>query len=145
MNQHEAIVLEIHAAVDALGGADSITTQSVAEAVQAKYGTEGVSPYIAYASLEHFKQMARQVLALKFDVAAKELGEATGELFDDRLQERYPVPAPRGEERVYKRLEALTDIEVAWNVQRLERAGRSLIAHARTLRAWHQSRKPAAA
>lgn len=143
MNQHETIVTDIHLAIEGLDGADTITAQSVADALLAKYADDELNPYIAFASLEHFKQMARQVLGAKFDVKSQALGDTTGELFSEQLQERYPVPAAKGDEHAYKRLDALTEYEVAWNVQRLERAGRSLLAHARTLRAWQQNRTAA--
>lgn len=136
MNQHETITSDIHRTVDDLGDIEIITPSAIADALIERYAGKDANLYLVWAGREHFKQMARQVLASKFDITAADLSDTTGELFSDKLQKRYPVPAGADGEKSYKSLEALTEYEVAWNVQRMERASRTLQAHARTLKAW---------
>src|SRR5260363_121265 len=81
---------------------------------------------------EHLKQMARKLLASKFHPDRDEI--AQGELFPETLQTRYPIKRKRGEEPVYKLLDALSEIEGYWNVEQLEKAGGARFKHTDTLR-----------
>lgn len=136
MNQHETITSDIHRAIDGCGDVETITPETIADALIARYGGTKNDPYVAWGGREHFKHMARQALASKFDITKPADDDETGELFADKLQGRYPVPTAGGGERGYKRLDSLSETELAWNVRRLRRAGRSLLAHANALEAY---------
>lgn len=142
MTIHENIAHELQRLIDA-ADADIITPASLAIAIQANYGT-GLEPHIAYTSLEHLKHMARRALAGRYDAESDEAESLQGELFAG-LQDRYPTPRVTGQEPVYKRREALTEDEVAWNVQALRKAANSRLLHADKIEAWQQNRTQAAA
>lgn len=144
MSLHETIVADLHGLIDDHAGADIISPASVALALQQRYGLVGVHAAINYGSLQHFKQMARQALRGRFD-SEGDLSEAyQGELFSGHLQVRYPVPHKQGDDPTYKLRESLTDAEVRWNVQALQRSADARMKHARALEAWRQSRVVAA-
>lgn len=144
MSLHETISADIHAIIEDQGGVASISPTTVALALTAKYATQRLDPPIHYASLEHFKQMARKALSGRFGTESDDAQAYQAELFSGHLQVRYPTPHKRGEDPVYKLLEALTDDDVAWNLQALQRSAKARLLHADALRAWHQSRKQAA-
>ncbi|HTB46649.1 MAG TPA: hypothetical protein VK741_23730 [Acetobacteraceae bacterium] len=62
------------------------------------------------------------------------------DLFPETLQERYPLRAKKGEERVYVLLEHLPDADLAYNVERLRRTGRAYLKHSDALEAWGKQR-----
>lgn len=138
MSIYETITTDIHAVVDQYDGSD-ISPTSVALALQQQYAAGRLEPTIAYTSLEHLKQMARAVLRRRFD-KAESPDVAQAELFSGQLQERYPVPTAPGADHVYKRLEDLTEIELAWNEARLGKTADALMEHRRTLAAYRQDR-----
>lgn len=136
MNQHERIVSEIHRILDHLGEAVSISPASVALSLQSTFGGDvAIEPGIAYASLEHFKQMARGVLSGRFDPVRQAEEAAEQELFSTHLQPRYPLPRKAGDEPLYKLRSELTGPERAWNVQRMRRTSTALQMHADALEA----------
>jgi hypothetical protein len=139
MNLHEHIVAELQRALDGLGGVEIVSPTTLAETVQALFSTAALEPHIQYASLEHLKQMARSVLAGRFGPKGEQSEAMTGELFSGHLQERYPLPHKLGEPPVYKLRSALTAEERRWNVQKLRRTGRELLAHADALEAEGES------
>src|SRR5260363_188900 len=104
----------------------------IANQVYDAYGNTSVDAHVQYACMEHLKQMARKLLASKFHPDRDEI--AQGELFPETLQTRYPIKRKRGEEPVYKLLDALSEIEGYWNVEQLEKAGGARFKHADTLR-----------
>lgn len=135
MNQHEAIVSAIHEIVDAFGGVATILPSTIAQRLSDKYQATAADPHVQYASREHFKQMARQVLAGRYGHESDETEAHQGELFSGRLQSRYPTPRTKGSEPAYKLREALTPDERAWNVATLRRSANTRLAHADALEA----------
>lgn len=146
MTLHEGIRDAIQRFVNDRHDCAIISPTAVAAAIFAEFAERAVEPHIAYASIEHFKQMARQVLAARFEDDGEDNPAYAdqGELFAGHLQERYPVPRKRGDEPQYKLREALTDEEVAWNVRVLRRSADARLAHADALRAWALTRTVAA-
>lgn len=143
MSLHEAISTAMVRFIEDRRDCAIISPAAVAAATLQAFNAERLEPHIEYASLEHFKNMARKVLAHRFD----DEGEtnpayaAQGEMFSGHLQDRYPVPRKKGEDAVYKLREALTDDEVRWNLRSLRRAADARLLHADALEAWHQSRE----
>src|SRR5260364_123498 len=80
------------------------------------YSGELEEPHISYACYEHYKQMARQLLAEKTTHC---------------LQDRYPVKI-QGISN-YKPLAELTEQELLWNYERLRKAADAMTQHATTL------------
>jgi len=141
MSLHESIMTDLHDLIEDQGGVDIISPTSLALAAQARYAETGQLPaQIAYTSLEHFKQLARKVLAGRYSAESDEAEVYVAELFSGHLQARYPVPRKKGDEPTYKRLEALTDEEIRWNEQALERSADARMDHARALKAYRMSR-----
>lgn len=145
MSLHEAIASEMTRFIDARAECAIISPAAVAAATLRAFCPDALEPHVEYASLEHFKNMARKVLAHRFDDdgAENEAYAAQGEMFSGHLQDRYPLPRKRGEDPVYKLREHLTADEVRWNLQSLRRSANARLAHADALEAWAQSRAAA--
>lgn len=144
MSLHETITADIQSLIEGCAGADIISPTTIALALQTQYGVEAVHLAVAYASLEHFKHMARRALARRYDHESDEAEAYQGELFSGSLQRRYPTPRASGEEPAYKLLESLTDEEVRWNIKSLEHSADARSRHARALAAWFASKRDAA-
>ena len=140
MSLHEQIATDINDVIEGHDSIDAISAASVALILHDRYGGADAEPHLAYASLEHLKQMARARLGKRYGAATSSPNEAQGELFANALQERYPVPTPKGEDPVYKLTSALTHDELLWNAARLEKAGKTLLEHSRALKAKAQER-----
>lgn len=140
MSLHEQIAADITHVIEQHDGVDAISASSVALILHDRYGGSEAEPHLGYASLEHLKQMARSRLGKRYGAATSAPNEAQGELFANALQERYPVPTPKGEDPVYKLTSALTHDEILWNASRLEKAGKTLLAHSRALKSLAQER-----
>ena len=94
------------------------------------------------------RQIAREKLRRQFDPTsvideALKHGE-DDDLFPETLQDRYPRRKRRGEERVYILRALMDDDDVAYNVQRMRKAGRALLKHADALEEWSSRRGRAA-
>jgi|SRR5215471_3752044 len=90
------------------------------------------------------RQIARGKLRRRFDPEAIADDDADPDLFPETLQERYPLPRKPGEEPRYRLLDNLTDADVRFNVNRMEKAGAALLRHARRLATWHANRRSSA-
>ena len=114
-----------------------LSPAAIAAAAYGMFSLGSVEPHVEYGCLEHFKGMARKVLAGRFTDEGDENAayEGQGELFSGHLQDRYPLPRKAGEEPCYKRRELLTPIERAWNVSLLRKSGKARLAHADALEA----------
>lgn len=120
-----------------------LTPHALAVAVFDKFGGGETSPHIQYASLEHFKAMARRFLARQHDPESIESSARAGEhgeLFSGALQVRYPLPRQRDEEPQYKLLEHLTAEEWRWNLSMLRKTSDGFAQHADAFEAWGQNR-----
>lgn len=146
MSLHDEIMATIDqlvAATDA-HGAVYISPTAIAMDVHAQYGGDDEDEHIQYASIEHFKQMARKRLSKRFDPVSQEAMEAQADMFSGELQKRYPIPRQKGEEPQYKLRQLLTDSERSFNLDRMRKAANSLLAHADAFEAEWRSQKFAA-
>lgn len=137
MSLHETIVTSITRFIEARNDCAIISPVAVAVALLDEYGSGALEPHIEYASLEHFKQMARRSLAHRFTDEGEEnpAYSSQGELFSGHLQDRYPLPRRKGEDTQYKLRSLLTAEERAWNVATLRKSANARLAHADALEA----------
>ncbi|MQV80727.1 hypothetical protein [Sinorhizobium meliloti] len=114
-----------------------ISPTALAIAVLQRFEPGRLEPHIEYTSLEHFKQMARRVLAHRFGEEGDDnpAYEDQGQLFSGHLQDRYPIPRKRNAEPQYKLRFLLTERERAWNVEQLRKSASARLAHADALEA----------
>jgi len=102
----------------------------------AEFGSADMERHVRYAAIEHYKQMARRILAAKYQAEGDENPAHQGDLFSGALQQRYPRPHKRGVEPVYVPLEALTKEEAYWNAALLRRSADARTKHADALEAY---------
>lgn len=140
MSMHEELITALHHELDLLGSAIALSPSSLALAVQQRFAARPIEPHLQYASLEHIKQLARTVLARRFDPDGDESQAHQGELFSGILQDHYPVPRANGQEPVYKKRDALSHEEVLWNASLLRKSANARLAHADALLAWDEGR-----
>src|SRR3954471_13490769 len=108
MTIHEEILTFMHRWMDRRSAAVSISPTALAMASLRYFETGELEQHIEYTSLEHLKQMARRLLANRFDDEGEDNpAYDQGELFSGALQERYPLPRKRGAEPQYKLRSAL--------------------------------------
>jgi hypothetical protein len=124
-------------------GIDIISTDMVANCVLDLIDPRSVSPeLIKFSSVMHLKQCVRNRLAKRHDPveAAQESIESDElDLFGDQLQPYYPIK--REGERAYARREVLSEIDIESNARRMEKAAKSLLQHAKALRAWFYTKE----
>ena len=122
-----------------------ISPAALASATLQSFAPDGLEAHIEYASLEHFKAMARKALARRFDDEGEDNSAyaAQGEMFSGHLQERYPVPRTKGTEPQYKLRSMLSADERRWNVNSLRKSVDARLAHADALEAEGMSKAAA--
>lgn len=137
MSLHESITTEMHRFINDHAECAILSPAALAAAAYEKFADDEVEPHIAYGCLEHFKGMARKVLAGNFSDEGERNQSYTeqGELFSGHLQDRYPLPRAKGADAVYKLRHLLTPEERAWNVKTLRKSGEARLAHADALEA----------
>ena len=142
MSFHDQIQQVIHTVINGLDGEGiiSISPTTIALRVHDQFGSEEEDPHIRYASVEHFKQMARKALAGKFSTEAHESDAYMDDMFSGHLQTRYPIPLEKGREPVYKSRDALTQDELDWNIEQLRKSAMSRLEHADALQAYRDRR-----
>lgn len=144
MTMHEDLHTALQQKIESLEGVTLLSPTSVALAVQRHFaGDQLLEPHVQYASLEHLKLMARQVLAKRFGSfgAPPEDDQPYLDETFSNLQKWYPTPRKGGQERGYKKLEDLSDDEVLWNINMLKRSAGARIDHAEALKNWMESRR----
>ncbi len=123
-----------------------ISPEAIADQVDQRIDPEQVSPQEkTYASTLHLWAEVRKYLARNYDPVEKAknaLEAGQSDLFSDVLQDYYPVQRLiDGEQTLaYTPRHCLCASDVGRLVQRMERAGRSLIKHANALEAYVQER-----
>ena len=131
MSQHEQVVAEMRRFIDDRADCTILSPTVLAVAAYDRFATTAIEPHLHWASIEHFKTIARSVLRSTFKDNVDEhpsLGEQE-EMFSD-LQYRYALPVKSGEEPQYKRRSDLTLSERRKIADRFRRCGRSWIIHA---------------
>lgn len=144
MSTHEIISTAMAEFIESVDGADVISSAAVARAAFTQFGGELIDgDPLQYAAFEHFKVMARKVVAGRFDpISGNDVdGPEQAEMFNGVLQKRYPVPASKvqsdsGSGTVYKRLDLMSAEEGAWISRRMRRASESWGRHADALDAY---------
>lgn len=116
---------------------------TLAQRAYCAYSQPSDDPHVAYGCREHFKQMARAILAGRFDADTdrSESEAYQGDMFSGHLQSRYPLPHARGEEPSYRRRELLTEAELDWNIASLRKSADARLRHADALESYRDSRR----
>lgn len=123
-----------------------LSPEVIADLVDQRLDPEQVAPQAkTYASVMHLRAEVRKYLARHFDPVEKAKRSAAGEqsdLFAGVLQDYYPViRLVDGEQTLaYTPRDCLSRADTVRLVQRMEKAGRSLIKHAKALQAYVQER-----
>lgn len=146
MSLHESIHTAMMRYIEDRRDCAIISPAAIAAATLSQFADAQIEPHIEYASLEHFKNMARKVLARRFDDEGEDNSAyaGQGELFSGHLQDRYPIRRVAGEEPSYKLRALLTAEERAWNVKTLRKSADARLAHADALEAEGMVALPAA-
>lgn len=87
------------------------------------------------------RQIARQYCRKKFDPTTRDDDD---DLFPETLQERYPTRPESGEDSEYVLLNVLSDDDVDYNIDRMEKSIAGQQKHLDALRAWKAARRRAA-
>lgn len=140
MSIHEEVTQAIHRQIELLAEAVTLSPRQLAIAVQDSWNLTGVQPQVQYCTLEHLTQMARRVLASRYEPESADSSAYQGELFSGTLQSHYPIPTQSGD-AVYKRTEFLTQDEISWNVEKLRKSAAARVRHADALLAWAEQRR----
>lgn len=137
MSLHESITVEMQRYIEDRADCAILSPAAIAAHAYDLFAPEKVEPHIEYGCLEHYKSMARKVLAGRFadDGEQNKSYDGQGELFSGHLQERYPLPRKAGADPTYKLRSLLTAEERAWNVKSLRKSGEARLAHADALEA----------
>ena len=146
MSLHESISTAMMRFIESRADCAIISPAAVASATLQEFSSGNLEPHIEYATLEHFKNMARKALARRFDDEGEENSAyaGQGEMFSGHLQERYPVPRQKGADAQYKLRSLLTPDERRWNVKLLRKSADARLAHADALEAEGMSQDCAA-
>lgn len=147
MSLHEQIQQSVLSVIHDLdvSGVIAISPTTIAERVYTLYAKDNESPFIRYASLEHFKQITRKTLAGKYQPDSIGSDAYQGDMFSGHLQDRYPVQVPKGADPIYKTRETLTREELDWNINQLRKSAESRLRHAEALQAYRDDRFASAA
>jgi hypothetical protein len=137
LSLHESIATAMQRYIEDRADCAVISPAAMAVAAYDAFADASVEAHIQYGALEHFKGMARKVLAGRFSDDGEENAAyaGQGELFSGHLQERYPLPRKAGTEPTYKLRHLLTAEERAWNVKLLRKSADARLAHADALEA----------
>ncbi len=104
------------------------------------FTNEHTDIHVEWASIEHFKALARRMLARQYEHESDENESYQGDMFSGELQDRYPVPRAAGEDPIYKPRAMLTPAELAWNIEQLRKSADARLRHADALQAYHDDR-----
>ena len=121
-------------------GAD-IDPDYVANVVESRIDVHSIAPHLTrHLAILELKQQIRGYLRKKHDpieVAAEAVASGQDDMFDDLLQDHYPVKRNiMGEVKsVYARRDTLTEDEMEFNASRMEKVSDRLARHAEALRA----------
>ena len=139
----EQAIREIIGELDT-SGVESLGPTAIALRTYEQYGREGDDLHVRYASTEHFKQMARALLARQYEPDADESQSYQGDMFSGHLQDRYPIPRKGDEDPIYKRRDLLTVEELRWNSRNLRKSANARVRHADAIDLYIEQRSAAA-
>jgi len=137
LSLHEHVVAEMQRFITDHSDCSVISPGALAVVAYDKFNAGVVDPHIQWGCIEGYKGIARKLLVRRFDDGGEENAAyaGQGELFSGHLQERYPIPRPKGEEPQYKLRALLTAEERAWNVRQLRKSADARLLHADALEA----------
>ena len=98
--------------------------------------SEHVDIHIEWGAVEHYKAIARRMLARQYEHDSDENEVYQGDMFSGQLQDRYPVQRKKGEEPLYKPRNMLSLEEITWNVEQLRKSATARLRHADALLAF---------
>lgn len=117
----------------------SVSTGELAETVLARIDPSRRSPkLVGLAAFLELKQLARAICRRRQE--ENEQVAESGNLFDFKLQTRYPQAHSSEESDVYLPLDLMTEADFNFNIQRLEREADAKNLHAKALRAERDAR-----
>jgi len=125
--------------------AGPVTAQSLAVIALQVWLQADTERHIEHGAREHFKQIARGVLAGRYGKGRKaahreEQLPLNDELFGDSLQERYPRKHQRDEEPAYVPIGMASDADLWWNVEQMRSASGGLLRHVDALVVYIETR-----
>ena len=140
---HDRVMQRLRVAVDEVREVGEVSPTTIATRA-ARFFADGndVEVHLLYASVEHFKQLARELLRERFSPhsVAAIAAAGQGDMFSTELQDRYPIQVPKGADPIYKRRELMSVAELDWVIERMQRAARSLLHHVDMLRVYREQR-----
>lgn len=104
------------------------------------FSEESTEVHIQWASVEHFKALARRMLARQYDHESDDNEAYQGDMFAGELQDRYPIPRAAGDDPVYKPRALLSVDELDWNIAQLRKSADARLRHADALQAFRDDR-----
>lgn len=142
MSTHEEIAQSIRQlvlAADAEGVID-LSPTFLANRCFSAFSSGDEDIHVEYAAVEHYKQMARRILAGRYGHEADESEAMQSDMFSGHLQTRYPVPVEPGEQPIYRPREALNVADLDWNISHLRKSAMARLEHADALKAYRDSK-----
>ena len=144
MSLHDDINQTLRRELESLEGVLGIRPDTLALRTVAAFNGESADPHVRYGCTEHFKQMARRLLANRYDPDGAENDAHQGDMFSGHLQQRYPIPRSANEEPEYRLRELLTPDELDWNIGQLRKSADARLRHADALQSYRDSKVMAA-
>ena len=119
-------------------GSTAISAREVAEGAYAEIDSERTSPLLVQASCKNDLRRRAESALRTLSMAEQDAIENQGDMFNGRLQSRYPCN--REDVSVYVSPPDMTDEELAANVARLRKEADAKSAHADALEAYGANR-----
>jgi hypothetical protein len=148
MSDEEELASIIERVIELYGSSEDVSPAWIATQAMVLIEFSRELHRLGYAGCHlELRQIARAKLRKRFDPTsiADDDADDQPDFFPETLQERYPkARTKKSEEPIYRKLDALTDEDVRYNVGRMRRASGALERHADRLQAWHTGRSSAA-
>lgn len=144
MSLHDDINQTLRKQLDELEGVIGIRPDTLALRALATFGGDSAEAHIRYGCTEHFKQMARRLLANRFEADGAENEAHQGDMFSGHLQQRYPIQRGPDEEPEYRLRETLNVTELDWNINQLRKSADARLRHADALQSYRDLKAVAA-
>lgn len=127
-----------------LARGEDLSINDIAKTLLLKYQPEdNLEPHVEWTSLEHLKQMTRATLRETDDPVVL-TDEKQQDIWAGHLQQCYPRKLTKEERRetggVYALRENLSWEDWTWNIDRTNKASRTLAEHARMQKAFRDSK-----
>ena len=144
MSVHEEVQQTMRQILVEIGGDSQIAISPTLLAVRTfdAFSSTQTEIHIEWSSVEHFKSLARRMLARQYEHDSDENEAYQGDMFSGELQDRYPVPRAKGEDPIYKHRSTLTRDELDWNISQLRKSADARLRHADALQAYRDDIAP---